>query len=77
MKKIKKVFFVPAILFLIGASCFIAYMIKGSYVAADGLLVEPFYLIPIGWLFIFAAVISGIIVGIITKLRKKSSKKEN
>lgn len=30
--------------------CFGAYMTIGSYVREDGLLVEPFFLIPIGWL---------------------------
>ena len=34
--------------FLVSVLCFLAYNIKGSYVAADGLLVEPFYLSAIG-----------------------------
>lgn len=31
--------------------CFVAYNLIGSYVAPDGTLVEPFYLIPLAWLF--------------------------
>jgi len=32
------------------AVCAIAYNLIGSRIAADGMLVEPFYLIPIFWL---------------------------
>lgn len=40
-----------AIASMLGAlGCFIAFAAIGSSVAADGRLVEPFYLIPIAWL---------------------------
>jgi hypothetical protein len=32
------------------AVCAIAYNLIGSHIAADGMLVEPFYLIPLFWL---------------------------
>lgn len=40
--------------------CGAAYNLIGSYVTADGLLVEPFYLIPLTWLFALLAAIFGI-----------------
>ena len=39
------------------AVCTVAYNIIGSEVLADGTLVEPFYLIPIGWLLFFIGII--------------------
>ncbi len=53
--------------FIIGAGCMIAFNIIGSEVAPDGLLVEPFFLIPIGFLFLFIAVISAIILTLFYK----------
>jgi prepilin signal peptidase PulO-like enzyme (type II secretory pathway) len=38
-------------LFLLGFLCLFAFMIIGSEVAADGMLIEPFFLIPLAWLF--------------------------
>jgi hypothetical protein len=43
--------------FIFGIGCFIAYTFIGSYVDQDGLLQEPFFLIPIGFLFIFFGII--------------------
>jgi hypothetical protein len=37
-------------LLLAGLACFVAFALIGSSVADDGTLVEPFFLIPIGWL---------------------------
>lgn len=77
MKRIRKTYIIPAIPFLAGIICWIGYMAKGAYVAEDGLLVESFYLIGLGWLFIFIALFSAIIVvvaGIIRKKRSGSSK---
>ncbi|WP_346916579.1 DUF3955 domain-containing protein [Clostridium sp.] len=37
---------------------------------ATGTLVEPFYLIPIAWLFVFIALISGLIVFTISCVHK-------
>jgi hypothetical protein len=49
----------------------IAYKIIGVEVAADGTLVEPFFLLPIGYLFIGISIIFSIIVFTISVTRKK------
>lgn len=73
MKTIRKAIIIPAIPFLAGVVCWIAYMVKGSYVAEDGMLVEPFYLIGLGWFFLFIALFSAVIIGVAVMLRKKKS----
>ncbi|WP_346938667.1 DUF3955 domain-containing protein [uncultured Clostridium sp.] len=65
-----KKYLVPLISIFISIICLIAYNVIGSEVLADGTLVEPFYLIPIAWLFVFIALISGITVFIISCARK-------
>lgn len=51
--------------------CFILFSVIGSEVLADGTLREPFFLIPIAYLFITIAVVSMIIVFIKNKNYKK------
>jgi hypothetical protein len=46
----------------------------GSYVAADGLLVEPFYLIPLGYLGLMTAVVSFLVIALKTKTHKMIKK---
>ena len=53
----------------------IFYKAIGSSVAEDGSLVEPFFLIPIAWLFFIAGIVAGIILGIMGIVRKNQSKK--
>ncbi|MEN8078729.1 DUF3955 domain-containing protein [Clostridioides difficile] len=55
----------------ISVLCFILFELIGSEVLADGTLKEPFFLIPISYLFIIIAVISMIIVFIKNKSYKK------
>ena len=45
--------------FALSIGCFVLYNSIGAYVAEDGRLVEPFFLIPIGWLFFFLALVLG------------------
>lgn len=59
----KKEYFVWLLLFL-GVGCFVFYNIIGSRVAPDGILIEPFGLIPMGYLFLLAGIILGIIFNI-------------
>lgn len=59
-----KKYLISAILVLIGIACFISYNIIGSEVAADGTLIEPFFLIPIGFLAIFLAIASSLMLSI-------------
>lgn len=53
----------------------ILYKAIGSTVAEDGMLIEPFFLIPLSWLFFIAAVVAGIILGIMGVVRKNQAKK--
>ncbi|MGB3368809.1 MAG: DUF3955 domain-containing protein [Acidaminobacteraceae bacterium] len=46
----------------IATACGVMYQIIGSEVAPDGTLIEPFYLIPIGYLFLATSLISALIV---------------
>ncbi|WP_270942388.1 DUF3955 domain-containing protein [Romboutsia lituseburensis] len=48
--------------FILGIICFVAFNIIGSEVAPDGTLVEPFGLIPIGFLLISISLISSFIL---------------
>ncbi|NKF07336.1 DUF3955 domain-containing protein [Clostridium gasigenes] len=59
-----KKYILALIPFIIGVVCFITFEIIGSEVAADGTLVEPFFLIPIGFLFLAISVIITIVVRI-------------
>lgn len=62
---------IPALMSLIiGIGCFVTYSIIGSEVAADGTLLEPFFLIPIGYLFLAIGIIFGLAVSIASFFRK-------
>lgn len=54
-----KRYIIPIILLAISGFCFLRYNIIGSYVAPDGMLVEPFYLVGIGSFAFLASVLSG------------------
>lgn len=59
--------------FLASLGCIVAYNAIGSYVAADGTLVEPFGFIPLAYLFALFALISGaglLIVSLIKRQRR-------
>ncbi|WP_286161397.1 DUF3955 domain-containing protein [Clostridium sp. KNHs214] len=45
----------------------------GAKIAPDGTLIEPFFLIPIGWLFIIIGIVSGLIISF-SKNHKKFRK---
>ena len=65
-RDIKSAFFKGTMLVSVLAciGCSIAYNAIGSYVAADGTLVEPFGLIPLAYLFGFIALLSGMGLGV-------------
>ncbi len=44
---------IPIITIVLGIACFFAFSIIGSEVDSDGILREPFFLVPIGYLFLF------------------------
>lgn len=64
---------ISALLFAISLFCFVKYTIIGSHLAADGTLVEPFYLI---WFWFIAAFFSLFfaILGYVILWSKKISK---
>ena len=60
--------------FIITIGCVVTFNIIGSEVAPDGTLVEPFFLIPIGYLFLAISVIT-LLVNLVSHYRK--TKKSN
>ncbi|MGF7059601.1 DUF3955 domain-containing protein [Brassicibacter mesophilus] len=58
------------ILTVISIGCFIVFKLIGSEVLPDGALSEPFFLIPIGFLFAIIAIISAGIIYIKSKALK-------
>lgn len=48
--------------FILGIICFVSYNIIGSEIAPDGTLIEPFGLIPIGFLLISLSIIVSFIM---------------
>ena len=71
MKKINKKI-INIIPFILWASCLITYNIKGSYVDSNGILIEPFYLIPMSYLFLLI----GIIISIVNLIKFSRKKKQ-
>ena len=69
----KSAFFKGALLVSVLAcvGCLIAYNAIGSYVAADGTLVEPFAFIPLAYLFGLIAIISGVGLAIVSLAKRK------
>jgi hypothetical protein len=56
-----------------GVLCIIMFNIIGSEVKPDGTLVEPFFLIPLAYLFVFTGIIAILFVAIFSILRKKKA----
>ena len=55
---------VPLLFLLLGLACHVAFGIIGSHVAPDGTLIEPFFLLPIGYLLCALGIITGLIIRI-------------
>lgn len=55
-----------------GFACWIAYAAIGAEVDAQGVLHEPFALVPAGWLMVVTGVIGGLVRGAITLYRRQS-----
>ena len=68
-----KKYLLSIISFFISIVCILSYNVIGSSVAPDGTLIEPFYLIPISWLFLIIGLASLIIVFIVSHLKNKNS----
>lgn len=51
---------ITALLALLSGLCFGAFSLIGSHVDSNGVLREPFFLLPIGWLFAASALVAGL-----------------
>jgi len=69
MKKAKISLITTIVLLLGGIICFALFSMIGSTVDSSGILHEPFFLVPIGYLLLLLGIISGVIY-LIQKLRK-------
>lgn len=69
-----KKYLIPSILILLSFICMIAYKLIGVEVAADGVLVEAFWLIPVGDLLLFVWVIWSIVLFVKNLIKKKKWK---
>ncbi|MGC8229314.1 DUF3955 domain-containing protein [Pseudobacillus badius] len=56
---------------LIGAICLLTYEAIGTKVEPDGALVEPFFLLPLSYLFIFVGIILLLFTSITSVLKRK------
>ncbi|HGE5780048.1 MULTISPECIES: DUF3955 domain-containing protein [Bacillus] len=54
----------------LGILCLVIYSMIGSRVESDGTLVEPFFLIPLSYLFVFSGIIAILFVAIISMFKK-------
>ncbi len=57
----------------LGVLCIIIYSVIGSKVGLDGILVEPFFLIPLSCLYVFSGVISLLFVRITSMIKRKKT----
>lgn len=64
-----KKYIISLISLIISVSCIVLFNIIGSEVAPDGMLVEPFFLIPLFYVFLAISIIS-FIVSFVLKLKK-------
>ncbi|MEG1256236.1 DUF3955 domain-containing protein [Clostridium sp.] len=63
--------------FVLSVACIIVYNIIGSEVAADGTLIEPFFLIPIGWLFFGIGIIAIIVIWALSSISRIGNTKKS
>lgn len=71
MRKIKLTLYVTLVMILAGVGCFLLFSVIGSTVDSDGILQEPFFLVPIGYLFLLL----GLIGGVINLVQRRQNKK--
>lgn len=61
------------VLMLVGLVCFAAFGLIGSHVDPDGVLGEPFFLLPIGYLLLSAGLAGLAALGLARMLRRAAS----
>lgn len=59
-----------AVPFLLWIGCICAYNAIGAHIAPDGTLVEPFFLIPLGYLFFALGIIYSTVTAVKSLVRK-------
>ena len=62
---------IAILLFLMGVACHVAYYLIGSHVDENGVLVEPFPLIPIGYLFYIGSIIYWLLAVFLSFIRRQ------
>ena len=66
----KKKYLLASTPIFLGVVCLIINSMIGSKVAPDGTLEEPFFLIPLSYLFVFVGIISVLFVSTISMFKK-------
>lgn len=75
MSKINPLTTLALVLIALGGACLLTFNLIGSTIDAQGMLHEPFGLIPIGWLLIACGAVAGIITAIRHGLHRRSHNK--
>ena len=75
-KKTKTVSWVSVAFLIFAAACVVAFNLIGSTVDADGMVHEPFFLLPFAALFVLLSIITGLIAIIGYLKHKKQSASE-
>lgn len=70
----KKKYLLASSPIFLGVLCIVMFNIIGSEVKPDGTLVEPFYLIPLAYLFVLIGIITILFVAIFSMFRKKQER---
>ncbi|MGE6347129.1 DUF3955 domain-containing protein [Bacillus mycoides] len=70
----KKKYLLASSPIFLGVLCIVMFNIIGSEVKPDGTLVEPFFLIPLAYLFVFTGIIAILFVAIFSMFRKKKER---
>ena len=63
-RSLPRKYLVPLLLLFLGLACHAAFRIIGAEIAPDGRLVEPFPLLPIGYLLYALSIIASLIIRI-------------
>lgn len=70
-----KKYFIAFIPVIAGIICWVTYSIIGSEVAPDGTLLEPFFLIPIGFLLIACGILIAVVIKVISNFQRSGDAK--
>lgn len=71
----KKKYLLASSPIFLGVLCILMFNIIGSEVKPDGTVVEPFFLIPLAYLFVFTGIIVILFVAVFSMFRKSKRDK--